>query len=174
MSKKVRILILFVIGIGFLICLCWIVFIKQFSISEKYSESFDSKYMYIQLSSPKKTLCTIVILESSGSDKHVSYTLPYFSDSTIKEIVWGLTTNDLFIISRDTGLNIYRNTGGTWTRYSLVVKETPDGTYKHYLYSDNKEQREYLYELSSDTIPRGIITYIIDFKNKDDLNFSLQ
>jgi len=123
--------------------------------------------MYTQLSSPKKTICTLVIFENSDSGKEISYTLPYFSERTMKKIVWGLATNDLFFSSSDTGLTIYRSIDGIWTPCYLIVEDNPDGTLAYSLYQGgNKEQRELRYELPSETIPNDIKTQISDDMQK--------
>ena len=125
MSRIIKIIFAILIGIAALICAVRILFVMQFlPTNEKFVESFDKQYMYTQLSSPKKTLCTVVILENRDSGKSVSFTLPYFNNRTIKKIVWGLKTNDLFVLSSDTGLTVYRRVDYIWKPFNIKVKKT--------------------------------------------------
>ena len=139
----------------------------RFMVNENLVESFNKQYAYIQLSSPKKTLCTVVIFENSASEEQLSFTLPYFNDRTIRKIAWGLKTNDLFVSSSDTGLSIYRRIDEIWALYHLIVEDNPDGTLVYYLQQGgNEEQRKLRYKLSDDTIPKDIKNLISKNKQK--------
>ena len=171
MPKIVKIILITIFGIAILLFACNVMFgtmlFRQSTVNEKFIESFDKQYMYTQLNSPKKTICTVVILENKESRKSVSYTLPYFNDRTIRKIAWGLNTNDLFVDSADTGLTVYRMIDGIWTPLYLIIEDNPDGTYAYSLHrGGNKEQRELRYELSSNTIPRDIETRIFETRWK--------
>ena len=110
--------------------------------------------MYIQLSSPKKTVCTVVIYENIDSIKRISFILPYFNNRTIGAIIWGTNTNDLFIYSSDTGFTVYRIINDNWLPFYIRAEDNQDGTLSYFLCrNDNITQQEERYELSVDTIP---------------------
>ena len=130
-------------------------------VNEKVTASFDNKYVYTQLSSEKKTICTVVILENKESGRDLLYSLPYFRNRDIREIAWGLSSNDLFVDYVDSGLTVYRNMEGTWTACYLNIVNNPDGTYTCYLHDGSYgEYRDIYHELSVDTIPHDIKTRI--------------
>jgi hypothetical protein len=161
MSKIIKIIAIIIIGAAVFILACNFMFERilhnMFMPNEKIVESFDKHYMYMQLSSPKETLCTVVIFENFASDKQISFTLPYFNNRTIRTIAWGLKTNDLFVSSSDTGLTIYRIKDEIWVPYYLIVEDNPDGTLAYYLQQGGSiEQRKLRHELPSDTIPNDI------------------
>ncbi|MCL2120752.1 MAG: hypothetical protein FWH28_00700 [Clostridiales bacterium] len=135
-----------------------------YPVKEKFVMSFDQQYMYTQLNSPKKTLCTVVILENTRFGE-ISYSLPYFNDRTIRMIEWGLTTNDLFVYSSDIGLCIYRQTDDTWTVFSLKIVKDSNDTPIYHLSKYSTVYPEILPEILNDTIPPGI-KKIIDSREK--------
>ena len=132
-------------------------FVSQLTVNEKFIASFDNKYVYTQLNSPKKTICTIVILDNFGTNKKFSYTLPYFNDRTIRKIMWGINSNDLFILSADTGLTVYRKINETWAAFFIRIENDENGSSRYYLFENDIK---YL-EISSDTIPTYVKNYLV-------------
>ncbi|MDR2939067.1 MAG: hypothetical protein LBV08_01965, partial [Clostridiales bacterium] len=161
-----KFLLAVIFGVVIIISTYWFVSFGRMFDKEEFSASFDNQYEYAQLSSPEKTVCTIVIFENKEPGEiSSSYALPYFNDRTIKEIAWGLNSNDLFIDSADAGLTVYRILDGVWTPCYPIVEDNTDGTLAYSLHiGGNKEQLTLRYELSSDTIPPGIKTRIIEMR----------
>jgi len=158
MEKTNKVLLIVITGVIVLYgALQFMVLAPFYPVKEKFVTSFDQQYMYTQLNSPKKTLCTVVILENTKSGGKISYSLPFFNDRTIRMIEWGLTTNDLFVYSSDIGLLIYRKTDDTWTDFSLTsVKDSNDIPIYHLLKYGMIGYPEILPEILNDTIPPGI------------------
>ncbi len=138
-----------------------VVFWNYFFTNDKYIASYDNQYVYLQLSSPEKTMCTIIIFENDKSQKYISHTLPYFNERTMGEIAWGLNSNDLFVDSRDTGLAVYRVVDGNWVHGHTDVEDNLDGTLTYSIYIDGIK-----HELSDDTIPSKIKDRIIEIEEK--------
>jgi hypothetical protein len=122
-------------------------------VKEKFTMSFDDRYMYTMLSSPRKTICTVVILENTDSGNRISHSLRYFNYRTIRRMEWGLSTNDLFVMSSDIGLAVYRQTDDEWRQFHIKIETNVDGSDVYYLYGGYGDGRVRYEEIPSDTIP---------------------
>ena len=153
MDKIDKFVLIGIVGVLLLYTALQFIIISPFiPVKEKFVESFDKQYMYIQLKSPKKSISTIVILEESTSGREISYSLPYFNGRTVKIVEWGVNSNDLFVLSSDTGLHVYRQEDDGWKILHIMVENNQDGSSIYYL-CENGERHS---EISSDTIPTAI------------------
>jgi hypothetical protein len=142
---------------------------------EELIESFDGRYAFVQLSSPKKKICTVVVYENTKPGREVSFTLPYFNDYYVKSIEWGLNTNDLFFDDADTGLHFYRNIDDAWKNLLIWIDRDADNmpiAYHLYEYvNGNTHQIRKYGELAGDTIPDDISARIIKDLQRSDRVF---
>ncbi len=78
---------------------------------EEYTECYDGKYGYLQLSSPKKLSCTLNVYDLSDP-MHTAVrkqTLSrFFRDREMNEISWGICSYDLFFDTPEAGPYIYK------------------------------------------------------------------
>ena len=156
MAIKIMLLIL-AIAMAIMVTTIWIW--NQIYVKDDFVYSFDNQYRYIQLSSPEKTFCTTVILDSNNLTGRQPYSLPYYNIRTIKTLAWGLKSNELFVDSSDVGLTVYKDIDGNWMAFQLNVGYNFDGTYSYYLYRRGDiDQSALQYDLLRDTIPLDIRT----------------
>lgn len=78
---------------------------------EELTESYDGKYGYLQLSSPKEVVCTINLYDMQappGGDSYKQTFLTFYRQWDMKEIMWGIRSYDLFFDSPENGSYIYK------------------------------------------------------------------
>lgn len=149
---------------------------------EDYISCDDDNFSYIQLSSPKKNLCTLFIIKKIEVDaKQNLYTNDViesniiFNDRIVKNIYWGVNSYDLFFDSKEKGIYCYIYDNDSWTgEFYFDLTRTKEEHEKgnkdvYYFIGDiknkNAEKQSGLYEKISapilrDTIPKVILDVI--------------
>ncbi len=78
---------------------------------EELAESYDGKYGYLQLSSPKEVVCTINLYDMQappGSSAYKQTFLTFYRQWDMKEIMWGNQSYDLFFLADEPAPYVYK------------------------------------------------------------------
>ena len=92
------------------------VFDYMFS-GEEHICSNDGKYGYLQLSSPKKRVCTVIICDETGQygAEHKQTLHTFFRQKDMEDISWGKQSYDLFFNTPEAGPYVYAyHSSGQW------------------------------------------------------------
>ncbi len=83
---------------------------------EKFEYSYDNKYSYLVFSSPKKTISRVAVY----SDEFLEFLDISFrgrNDGTVRKILWGINSYDLFFDHAEKGAVCYNYVDGEWVGY---------------------------------------------------------
>lgn len=141
----------------------------------------DGKYSYVQLSSPKKTLCTLCIKKRELIDinqnlysTRTMQTDILFDGRDIRDISWGVDSYDLFFCSKEQGVFVYTFDDEEWIgKLYLDVEHTKRaveyGIMDSYFFTgeiSNKKSKDFnspkktTIEIFVKTIPKEILKRI--------------
>ena len=188
MHRYKRISITILIILLTFICLFWAyhymqdTYLERVFPQEEYIPSYDGKFAYIQLSSPKKTLCTLYISKKLMIDHTQNiYTTDMidtdiiFNVRDIENISWGINSYDLFFESKEKGIFCYTYQNDNWIGELYLdatrTKEEHKRGYEniYYFAGDRKNENvsntinnpagfeEISAQISGDTIPKEFL-----------------
>lgn len=114
-AKKITFIILavvLVLVIGIIVFLNYVfpkMFLDRLFPQEEFTESYDGKYGYLQLSSPKETICTLNLytIESPNSSTYRQTLHTFYQNRDMRKIMWGINSYDLFF-DTDEAIYVYR------------------------------------------------------------------
>lgn len=166
MNKNIkRLIVILVLIILFIILIMglrigaqFLYFSRTLPVKENFIETYDNRFCYVQLSSPKKKICTLYICENTqfGGQSYTDFKciLPNqsFSDKDMKFISWGKNTYDLFFYSLDTGNFCYKFFEEGWEGPYHVEKSGEE-------YILRAEDLSYI-EIDNSTIPDKFFEFI--------------
>lgn len=143
----------FIIGVILYTHICYQ---KIYNTTDELISSFDGKFGYIQLSSPKKRICSINIYEIIDNNGYSdvmlrSATQEYFRDFDMKNIQWGNGSYDLYFDSADVGKYCFVYMDNKWEGPAYLRNN--DGVYYLWMPENNNPSGKVLKSVSEETIP---------------------
>ena len=120
MSKKAKKIIFIIVAvvlvlvIGIIVLLNYVfpkILMDHLFPKEEFTESYDGKYGYLQLSSPKGVVCTLNLYDMqapSGGNSYKQTFHRFYKRWDMEEILWGVQSYDLFFDIPEGGSYIYK------------------------------------------------------------------
>ncbi len=106
--------VVLVLAIGIIVCLNYVfpkMLMEHLFPKEEFTESYDGKYGYLQLSSPKGVVCTINLYDRQappGGKAYIQTLHKFYRQWDMEEIMWGVQSYDLFFDIPEGGPYIYK------------------------------------------------------------------
>ncbi len=144
--------------------------------------SYDGKYGYVQLSSPKKWICTVNLYDMDPTGGHKQTLHKFYRQWEMDDISWGIQSYDLFFNNNEVGAYLYAYLpseqwlGPLYLADDATIEKRLSGDMESYCFkvgveAKDKAAPEYSYGdiivIKKDTIPKSFLKTIDSYIDKN-------